>query len=121
MIDREIDIKSCQRFPNYSAFFPHYLSEHKRPATRAFHYLGTVMEGVSVIAFILTFNPVFLLTALVGGYGFAWMSHALIERNKPATFTYPVWSYFADHHMAYLAITGVLNARLKSEAQNAQK
>lgn len=101
-----------RRYTKYSDFFAFYLTEHSKPLTRIFHYVGTAIEIGSIAAFGFTLNPLFLLTAMLGGYGFAWMSHAFVERNRPATFTYPFWSYVADHHMAFLAVTGRLKARV---------
>jgi hypothetical protein len=51
----------------------------------------------------MTFNVIFLLYSLLAGYGFAWIAHFFVEKNKPATFKYPFWSFIGDHKM-YLEI-----------------
>jgi hypothetical protein len=38
---------------------------------------------------------------LILGYGFAWVGHFFYEKNRPATFTYPVYSLIADFRMWY--------------------
>jgi len=101
-----------RRFQSYAEFWPFYLSQHDRRATRRLHLFGTALGIVILIAAIVEFEPRWLILALVAGYGFAWLSHALVERNRPATFTYPLWSLRGDLHMLWLWVTGRLEAEV---------
>ena len=104
-------------YKTYQDFFPFYLNEHSKPLTRAFHYVGTTIALVCIASFVVTFNAWFLLVGLIAAYAMAWISRFTIEHNTPATFTYPIWSYVADHHMLALALTG----RLRPALEDAQK
>jgi len=94
------------KITTYSEFWPHYLREHSRASTRGWHYFGTGAALILLAALIITGNWRLLPLVLVSGYFFAWMSHALIEKNRPATFTYPLWSLFSDFKMLFCAVTG---------------
>ena len=59
----------------------------------------------------------FIPLILIAGYGPAWIGHFFIEKNKPATFKYPLWSLIGDHHMAYLMITGQLKKRMSQSTK----
>ena len=97
----------------FAEFWPSYLREHSRPQTRALHYLGTSLVVV-VAGFALLTARWWLLAVLpLAGYLFAWLGHFGIERNRPATFTYPLWSLAADFRMWWLWLTGRLGPELE--------
>lgn len=101
------------RAVSFEAFWPRYLAEHARPATRTVHVAGTWL-GVAVLLWALLVGPWWLaLLAPVIGYGAAFGSHALIEHNRPASFTHPLWSLRGDLRMAWLAARGRLGAEVR--------
>lgn len=102
------------RYESFAQFWPFYLREHSRPRTRAFHYVGTSLVVALAIAAVVTGNGWLLIAMPVAGYGFAWASHALIERNRPATFAYPTWSLMADFKMWWLWLTGGIAGELRA-------
>jgi hypothetical protein len=62
--------------------------------------LGMVGIGVFV-------QP-WLLAGVAWAYMFAWIGHFKIEHNRPATFTYPLWSLLGDFRMWALMASGRL-------------
>lgn len=106
------------RSPDYASFWPRYLREHRRPETRALHYVGTGLALGLLAAAILTADWRLVPAAVVSGYLFAWVAHAAVERNRPATFTHPWWSLISDLRMFGLWASGRLKAHLhKSMAE----
>ncbi|MGA9581068.1 MAG: DUF962 domain-containing protein [Allosphingosinicella sp.] len=102
------------RYECFRDFWPHYLREHKRPATRRLHYAGTGLVLALAIAAAASRDWRLLAAIPPAGYGFAWFSHAAVERNQPATFTHPLWSLAADFNMARLWATGRLDRELEA-------
>ncbi|MGA0236168.1 MAG: DUF962 domain-containing protein [Altererythrobacter sp.] len=100
-------------YTTFAEFWPFYLREHSKPATRALHYVGTSLV-VALAGYALLMGEWLWLIALpLAGYFFAWLAHFTIEKNRPATFTYPLWSLFADFRMWWLWLSGGLKAELE--------
>src|SRR5215470_4566697 len=75
---------------SFAEFWPFYLGEHRKPLTRTFHFVGTNVAVVLALAAIWRHDGRLLLAALAAAYGLAWISHFVIEHNRPATFRYPL-------------------------------
>lgn len=103
-----------ERFRTYEEFWPFYVSQHRDPTCRALHFAGTCLV-YAVIALAVLGSPWWLLGAPLIGYGFAWVGHFAFEKNRPATFTYPLWSLRGDFRMHRLMLLG----RMKPELERA--
>ncbi|ELR21043.1 membrane proteinlike, putative [Acanthamoeba castellanii str. Neff] len=99
-------ISSGKEFNSFEEFFPFYMQEHSNRTNRRLHFIGTSLALLSLA--ILTFLGLykFLFAPFVLGYGFAWVGHFFIEKNKPATFKHPFYSLMGDFQMWYNIITG---------------
>ena len=95
-----------QRYKSFSDFYPFYIHEHSNRTCRRIHVIGTGLVVVVLVTALLTRNPWWLLLAPLIGYGFAWVGHFFFERNKAATFTYPLWSLMGDWRMFFETISG---------------
>jgi hypothetical protein len=101
------------RIGSFREFWPFYLGEHRKRLTRSLHLFGTDAAVIAIVFALVERNPRLVLAGVVIAYGSAWVSHFFIERNRPATFTYPLWSLAADWKMWALARTGRLDAELR--------
>ncbi|WP_028118065.1 DUF962 domain-containing protein [Ferrimonas senticii] len=102
----------ASRFGSFAEFYPYYLSEHRDRRCRALHYVGSL--GVLVLLAYLVINQLWpwLWTALLVGYGCAWIGHFGFEHNKPATFKHPLYSFLGDWVMLKDWLTGQLPQKL---------
>jgi len=99
---------SQREMRTFAEFWPFYVTEHSRPATRWLHAAGTLAGVALLIFFAATARWAWMPLALVPGYGFAWVGHFFVERNRPATFAHPWWSFVSDFRMLWLLATGRL-------------
>lgn len=86
-------------FRTFEEFWPFYVKEHSKKSTRYLHFAGTTAAMGLLAAGLLTKKRWLLAVAPIAGYGPAWFSHFFIEKNRPATFKYPLWSLRADFVM----------------------
>jgi hypothetical protein len=99
----------AKKFSSMAEFYPFYLSEHSNRTSRRLHFVGTSLGLVWLAAAILTLNGWFLLAGLVSGYAFAWVGHFYFEKNRPATFSYPFYSFAGD----WVMWSEILRGRIK--------
>jgi hypothetical protein len=88
-----------QRISSFEDFWLYYVSQHTHPVNRALHFLGTSLALAALAAAPTLGSPLWVFVAPVAGYGCAWIGHCLFEHNRPATFTYPMWSLRSDLRM----------------------
>lgn|SRR5512142_2352847 len=98
---------------SFSEFWPFYVREHSRPATRALHMAGSALGLLFVASAVARRRPAHLLYGLAAGYGLAWIGHFAVEKNRPATFQHPLWSFMGDWKMFGLAFRGRMGEEME--------
>ncbi|MDR3064556.1 MULTISPECIES: DUF962 domain-containing protein [Comamonas] len=88
-----------RQFKRFAEFYPFYLGEHSHPVCRRLHFIGTSLSLVFLLALFLTGDWWYLLAGLICGYGFAWVGHFGFEKNRPASFKRPLYSFLGDWMM----------------------
>jgi hypothetical protein len=97
---------SPERYKSFRDFYPFYIHEHSNRACRRIHVVGSALVLVILAVAIVTRDPWWLLGMPLVGYGFAWVGHFFFEKNRPATFQYPLWSLMGDWRMFFETVTG---------------
>jgi hypothetical protein len=103
-----------KKYTSFRSFYPYYLTEHSDFTNRALHFTGTAGLLVIVAAAVVLQKWWMLALVPVCGYGFAWAGHFFIEKNKPATFTYPLYSLGSDFVMFWHILTGQIGKKLEA-------
>lgn len=94
------------QFNSFAEFYPYYLAEHSNRTCRRLHLTGTLLVVVLLLYTVVTGQWMLLWLLPVLGYGFAWVGHFFFEKNKPATFSHPLYSFIGDWVMAWQMLTG---------------
>lgn len=83
-------------FNSFAEFYPFYINEHSNPTCRRLHFVGSSIILVMLGYIIISSTWSLIWTLPLIGYGFAWVGHFVFEKNRPATFKYPVYSLMGD-------------------------
>ena len=85
-----------KKYKNFTEFYPFYLSQHTNQICRRLHFVGSCII-LLLIFYVAVFGGLYLLLFMpLIGYGFAWIGHFIFEKNRPATFVYPIYSFIGD-------------------------
>ena len=98
-----------RRFASFREFYPFYLAEHANRTSRRLHVIGTTAVVVLAVTAGWLHDARWLLAALISGYGFAWIGHFFFEKNRPATFRHPFYSFLAD----WVMFADILRGRIR--------
>ena len=97
----------------FAEFWDFYVSEHSLPATRLLHFAGTSL-GIALLVFFVARGQWYFFPAFfVVGYAFAWFAHFVVEKNKPASFRFPLWSFISDFKMMGYMLMGRMGAEVE--------
>jgi hypothetical protein len=94
------------QFSTFDEFWPFYLSQHQNRTNRRLHFAGSTLVLILIVLAASRLSPRLLAAAPAAGYGFAWVGHFFFEKNKPATFKYPFYSFVSDWIMYKDMLTG---------------
>ncbi len=104
-----------KKFTTFREFYPYYLREHQHYMCRRLHFCGSTLIILLIFLVMFFISYWWLLLIPVIGYGFAWIGHFCFEKNKPATFQYPLYSFIGDWVMFKDIICGNISLK-KSDA-----
>jgi hypothetical protein len=99
----------AKKIQSFGEFWPFYVGEHRLPMNRMLHYFGTSFALICLLSAAATGDWRMAVAAPFAGYGPAWIGHFVLEKNRPATFTYPVWSLLSDFKMLSFALRGKMD------------
>ena len=85
-----------RQFKSFADFYPFYLTEHSDRTCRRLHFVGSSLGLGCLLLAVLTGKPQYILLGLLCGYGCAWIGHFVFEKNKPASFKRPLYSFMGD-------------------------
>lgn len=99
-------INDTKTYQSFEEFYPFYLSQHANRTCRRLHVVGSsIVLGILLFS-LITGKLIYLIAMPLAGYGFAWVGHFFFEKNKPATFTHPLYSLMGDWVMFKDVVTG---------------
>ena len=98
-----------KKYKNMKDFYPFYLGEHSNRICRGLHFIGTLIMLIMLLSIVISSKWQYLWSLPIVAYGFAWIGHFVFEKNRPATFTYPLLSLRSDFVMFWQILTGKIS------------
>ena len=92
-------------------FYDFYLNEHQNMACRRLHFAGSSFGLLGLAKSVKNRSAKPLLKGIAAGYACAWVGHFFFEKNKPATFKYPLQSFAGDIRMFTDVLRGNLSLK----------
>ena len=95
-----------KQYQSLKEFYPFYLSQHQNKTSRMLHFMGTSLFIFFFFGSFIFHEVNILLFSPIVAYGFAWIGHFFFEKNKPATFQYPLYSLASDFILYFEILSG---------------
>lgn len=106
-------------FQSFTEFYPFYIKEHQNRISRTLHVVGTGLVLLNLVGLLWISAPAWYFISLpLTGYGFAWVGHFFFEKNRPATFQYPLWSLRGDFTLFFEICTGARKINSEHDPEN---
>ena len=99
--------------PADQKFYDFYLDEHQNIACRRLHFEGSTFGLLGLAKSVKNRSVKPLSKGIAAAYACAWVGHFFFEKNKPATFKYPLQSFQSDLRMFYDVLTGNISLKDK--------
>lgn len=99
---------------NYSEFYRFYLTEHRSMMSRRLHAAGSSLGIYFFSKAIRQRKAKYVAYGLLSGYACAWVGHFVFEKNKPASFKQPLYSFISDWRMLSDIVRGNLSLKDRS-------
>ena len=93
------------------SFYDFYLDEHQNMACRRLHFAGSSFGLIGLAKSVKNRSAKPLLKGIAAGYACAWVGHFFFEKNKPASFKFPLKSFASDFRMYADVLRGHLSLR----------
>ncbi|WP_296190651.1 MULTISPECIES: DUF962 domain-containing protein [unclassified Psychrobacter] len=97
--------------PAKHKFYDFYLNEHQNMACRRLHFAGSSFGLLGLAKSVKNRSAKPLLKGIAAGYACAWVGHFFFEKNKPASFKFPLQSFASDFRMFSDVLRGNLSLK----------
>ncbi|WP_180068377.1 DUF962 domain-containing protein [Acinetobacter sp. YH16038] len=94
---------------DYHEFYRFYLTEHRHIMSRRLHVAGSSIGIYFFSKALRQRKAKYLAYGLLSGYACAWIGHFIFEKNKPASFKQPLYSFISDWRMFADVLRGNLS------------